>query len=391
MNVPFVSEWGSHGMPSAQTYTEIVRPEESSARIGPTLLKMKEKLMQQQFPEIIHHWVEFDPGRLPQMLSRGSAYDQLAEVPLDRFSEAVNAGAGEFYKYSAEAARMAYPRNGGLLFWVWKRPWPIVGIQICDAFGQPLAMYYEVKRAFSSPWPCLVPPYLNYVPGDQVEMKTAVLADLRRGPLSGCRLTARLVGPDLAERQRWDKLAPVDMPAQPEAVAGPGFRFRVPDEFARSFFFVVLEMSDPQAHRLARNAYPFRCPPQLEDAAFRRKYRESPRPALMLDRGPWLRPQLEKHPTTLTCTILESSREDRRRARLRVEIRNLGPRPAVMVSLHVAGRVRYVADDAGFWLEPGESRTLALRLRLDPADGATSWKVSARAWNGGSAPSDWHP
>jgi hypothetical protein len=314
------------------------------------------------------------------MLSRGSAYDQLAEAPLDRFSEAVNAGAGEFYKYSAEAAR-AYPRNGGLLFWVWKRPWPITGIQICDGLGQPLAAYYQVKRAFSSPWPCLAPPHLNYVSGDEVEMKTTVLADLRSGPLPGCRLTARLVGPDLVERQRWDKLSPVDVPDQPEAAAGPSFRFRVPDEFARSFFFVVLELSEPRGHRLVRNVYPLRCPPQLEDAAFRRKYRESPRPALMLDRGPWLRPQLERYPTTLTCKVLESSREDRGRARLRVEIRNLGSRPAVMASLHVAGRVRYVADDADFWLEPGQSRTLGLRLRLDAADPATSWTVSARAWN----------
>jgi beta-mannosidase len=368
-------------MPSPQTYAEVVRPEEATARIGPTLLKMDEKLMQRQYPEIIDHWVEFHPSRLPQMLSRGSAFDRLADVPLDRFSEGVNAGAAEFYKYSAEAARAAYPRSGGLLFWVWKRPWPVVGIQICDGLGQPLAAYYEIKRAFSSPWPCLVPPYLDYAPGDEVEMQTKVLADLPGRPLSGCRLSARLLGPDLVERQRWDQWPAVDVPARPESVAGASFHFRVPDEFARKFFFVVLELADAQGHRLARNAYCFRCPVQLEDAAFRQKYRQAPGPGLQLDAGPWLRPQLEKYPTTLTCKVVESTREDRGRTRLNVEIRNTGPRPAVMASLDVAGRVRYVADDAGFWLEPGESRSLKLRLRLEPGEEAKSWNVSARAWN----------
>ena len=379
---PFVSEWGSHGMPSPQTYAEVVSPRESTARIGPTLLKMSEKLMAEQFPEIIHHWVEFNPGRLPQMLARGSAYDRLADVTLDRFSDAVNAGAAEFYKISAEAARTGYPRNGGLLFWVWKRPWPIVGIQICDGLGQPLPVYYDVKRAFSSPWPCLAPPHLSYAPGDRVEMKTAVLTETRRADMAGCRLTARLIGPDLVERRRWDDLPRVDVPSQPESVGGPGFEFSVPDDFARSFFFVLLDLSDSQGKHLARNAYWLRCPPQLEDAAFRRKYRESPRPQLVLDQGPWLRPQLEKHPTTLSCKVLEARREDGNRGQLRVELRNTGTRPAVMASVHVAGKVRYAADDAYFWLEPGESRVLGVRLRLDPAHEQSTWNVSARAWNG---------
>ncbi|HOM18193.1 MAG TPA: hypothetical protein PLQ00_12755, partial [Thermoguttaceae bacterium] len=163
---PFMSEWGSHGMPSGATYRQIVRPEEADVVIGPILFQMDKKLMEERFPEIAYHWVEFEPSRLPQMLARGSAFDHLAQAPLGRFSEAVAVGSGEFYKLSAEAARASFPQNGGLLFWVWKRPWPIVGIQICDGFGHPLAVYYEVKRAFRSPWVCLAPPHLTYTPGE---------------------------------------------------------------------------------------------------------------------------------------------------------------------------------------------------------------------------------
>jgi len=378
---PFGSEWGSHGMPSAQTYREIVRAEEADAAIGPTLLKMDKKRMEERFPEIAYHWVEFQPSRLPQMLSRGSAYDDLATVPLGRFTEAVAAGSAEFYKYSAEAARSGYPNNGGLLFWVWKRPWPIVGIQICDGFGQPLAVYYDVKRAYSSPWPCLVPPHLNYVPGDEVEMKTLVFSEVNRADLRGARLAVRLLDPQLKERQAWNDGPAIDVPAGPQSVAGPTVRFTVPDDFARSFFFVVLEIHDAAGKLLARNAYTFRCPPQLEDAAFREEYRRGAKRGLQLTEGPWLRPQLIELPGKLNARVVAAEKESETRGRLVVEVENTGERPTVMTGVHVEGRLRYVADDAFFWLEPGERRTVKLRLRLIPGESPADWEVSARAWN----------
>jgi beta-mannosidase len=378
---PFASEWGSHGMPTAQTYREIVRAEEAEAAIGPTLLKMDKKLMDEHFPEIAYHWVEFNPARLPQMLSRGSAYDDLATVPLERFTEAIAAGSAEFYKYSAEAARSGYPRSGGLLFWVWKRPWPIVGIQICDGLGQPLSVYYDVKRAYSSPWPCLVPPHLNYVPGDDVEMKTLVFSDVNHADVKGARLNARLIDPQLNERQVWNDWPAVDVPAGPESIAGPAIGFTVPDDFARSFFFVVIEINDAAGKLLARNVYTFRCPPQLEEAAFREAYRRGSKQGLQLSEGPWLRPQLLKFPTELDAKVVSAEKESDTRGRLVVEIENTGDRPAVMTNVHVAGCLRYVADDAFFWLEPGERREVKLRLRLLPRESPTEIWVSARAWN----------
>jgi beta-mannosidase len=383
---PFVSEWGSHGMPTAQTYREVLSPKESEAVVGPTLMQMNEKLMKERFPEITHHWVEFNPGRLPQMLARGSAFDNLAAINLERFTEAVAAGSAEFYKYSAEAARFGYPQNGGLLFWVWKRPWPITGIQIVDGLGQPLSVYYDVKRAFSSPWPCLMPPHLDYAPGDQVETPTAVLAEANGAGLKGLRLAARLIGPDLKERQAWRDLPALDVPAGSESARGPALNFTVPPDFARAFFFVVLDLTGPDGKQLARNVYTFRCPPQLEDKEFREKYRATPQPALLLSQGPWLRPQLEKQPTELSARVLSLTKESDSRSRLVVEVKNTGRQPAVMTNVRVAGPVRHVADDAFFWLEPGEQRRVALRLRLPPELAQSPLSVVAEAWNAAGSP-----
>ena len=381
MRGPFISEWGTHAMPTPQSYRELLSPRESDAVIGPTLLKMDKKAMAADYPEIMHHWVEFQPDRLVQMLARGSAFDDLATAPLDRFSEAVAAGAGEFYQYSCEAARLGYPQNGGLLLWVWKRPWPNAGIQLVDGLGRPLSIYYDVKRAYGTPWPCAMPPYLNYAPGDAVELPLAVLGEAAQPARKGLRMTVRLLGPDLKERQAWRDLPPFDRPDGSESCRGPSVTFTVPQDFARSFFFVVLDLSGPKGQRLARNAYTLRCPPQLEDAAFRTAYRARAPQGLLLEKGPWLRTQVSKTPTRLSCRLLSAKRESDSRVCAVAEVKNDGDLPAVKTDVEAAGAAKWFADDAYFWLEPGESRTVRLTIRATPDQPLSKIALEARAWN----------
>jgi len=382
LHAAFISEWGTHAMPAPQTYRDMLSAKEADAVMGPVLLKMDKQAMADAFPEIMHHWVEFQPDRLTQMLARGSAYDDLSSVPLGRFSDAVATGAAEFYKYSCEAARTGFPRNGGLLLWVWKRPWPNAGIQLVDGMGRPLATYYAVKRAYGPLWPCLKPPHLNYVPGERVEIPTAALHELARPAPAAVKLSARLVGPDLAVRQRWDGWPAVALTVGAEADSGPSLSFTVPEDFARSFFFVVLEATGVDGGPAVRNVYTFRCPPQLEDAGFRERYRAKAGQGLFLDKGPWLRPQVEARKTELTLREIADGSTCASGAQRTVEIRNAGRYPSVMTHARVEGSVCAVADDAYFWLEPGESRVVALRVRS--ADGRALPEkptVTAAAWN----------
>jgi beta-mannosidase len=383
---PFISEWGTHAMPTPQSYRELLSAREAQAVIGPTLLKMDKKAMAAEYPEITHHWVEFQPDRLVQMLARGAAFDNLREATLDRFSEAVAAGAGEFYHYSCEAARSGYPQNGGLLLWVWKRPWPNAGIQIVDGLGRPLSVYYDVKRAYGSPWPCAMPLHLNYAPGDEVELPLAVLGEAAQPAMKGLRMAVRLMGPDLRERQAWRELPPFDMAEGAESCRGPSVRFSVPREFARAFFFAVLDLSDAQGRPRARNVYTFRCPPQLEDEAFRTQYRAKAAQGLLLDNGPWLRTQVEKLPAKLSCRLVSAEQDGEAGARLVAEVKNEGSVPAVKACVEVAGSVRFVADDAYFWLEPGETRTVRLRVQAQPGTPSAHLRLSASAWNARPAP-----
>jgi len=228
----------------------------------------------------------------------------------------------------------------------------------------------------------LRPRHLNYVPGDQVEMPTMVLNEAAGPARKGLRLAARLLGPDLKPRKAWRDLAAIDASEGAESVEGPVLNFTVPADFARSFFFVILDLSDAADKRLARNVYTFRCPPQLEDKAFCDAYRKAPPPlGLRLSEGPWLRPQLEKLPTRLSSRVTSVVKESDRRWRLAVEVKNAGQRPAVMVEVGAAGSVRYVADDAYFWLDPGETRLVNLRLRTPTGTKQSDLVVTAKAWN----------
>ena len=52
-----------------------------------------------------------------------------------------------------------------------------------------------------------------------------------------------------------------------------------------------------------------------------------------------------------------------------------------MTHVQVAGSVCHVADDAFFWLEPGEARTIALRVRSGNGTPLGKPSLTVRAWN----------
>ena len=79
--------------------------------------------------------------------------------------------------------------------------------------------------------------------------------------------------------------------------------------------------------------------------------------------------------------ILPETLEVPANTRFRLEVKNEGPAPAVKTAVDVAGTVRFVADDANFWLEPGEARTVRLRVRMPSPAPASGLRVSASAWN----------
>lgn len=120
----------------------------------------------------------------------------------------------------------------------------------------------------------------------------------------------------------------------------------------------------------------------MSDEVFRQKYRATPQPALMLDKGPWLKPQTAAQPTSLTAALVEQQPTAPLRSPLRVRIKNTGSKPAFNTRLDIEGapRVFYTTDNF-FWLAPDEQRELQAEvLWREPARREPAVLV-VNAWN----------
>jgi len=76
-----------------------------------------------------------------------------------------------------------------------------------------------------------------------------------------------------------------------------------------------------------------------------------------------------------------AERADDGTVRVTAEIRNAGALPAVKTCVAVDGADRAVADDAYFWLEPGETKMVVVRVQPKAGVETSGLRVSASAWN----------
>ena len=367
--VPYLSESGMHSIPDAQSIREVVNPDEVSGSLG----SMMEKSFPAQHPELMQHFVEFQRDRVPRMLSRASHIADVSAPTLDTLSEATQIGAGEFYQIFSEQMQADYPVTTGLMPWVFKRPWPVIAIMLVDGFGQPTAPYYFLKRTYEPTHLLVRLAQLMWAKGETVPIQCQVT---HAGGEARADLQATVEVFDPAFVSVWKKSQPVSLKPGPSVAEQDFGGFAIPDSFDNRFFFVVAELRQTNGKVLSRSVYWPRCLSQMSDAGFREKYRASPQPGLMLDKGPWLKPQAGSQPTKLS---LSASRQGKR---LVVRIRNTGGKPAFLTRLDVEGAKRlFYATDNFFWLAPGEERELDVEISWREPSARTGAMLAVSAWN----------
>jgi beta-mannosidase len=158
--------------------------------------------------------------------------------------------------------------------------------------------------------------------------------------------------------------------------------FTLADDLQDHFFLVVAELKKADGELVSRSVYWPRCLKLMEDADFRRKYRETPQPSLNFDHGPWLKDQVAAQPTSLQLGVVSAKNLSANRSHLEVHVRNAGRVPAFLTHLDIAGAQRaFYATDNYFWLAPGEERTLGMEvLWRDPAT-RNKAEITVAAWN----------
>lgn len=370
--IPWMSETGMHSMPEAGLLRELVSDKEFF-----DLGKMWDKSFAAGHRELIHHFAEYGPGRVPRMLSRASHITDMSNPTIESIAEATQIGAGEFYQVMSEKVQGNYPITTGLMPWVFKRHWPVIAIQLMDWFGQPGAPYYFLKRTYEPTHVAIDIPRLLWKAGERITLRTKITHALPQA-IPGAGITIRVY--DDAFRQLAAYEQPVSVAAGTSVTDTAIDSFLIPSTYKDRFLFLLAELKDASGKLVSRSFYYPRVLSQMEDAAFYEAYMRESNPWPTLEKGPWLRPTVGKTRTSLQLAVVQHNRLNNEAAVIQAVVTNNGKVPAFMTTLDVTGAKRaFTATDNFYWLMPGEKREITLKVHWREKKAGNM--ITAQAWN----------
>lgn len=92
--LPFLAESGIHSFPNFRTIKKLINEKESTG----ILPDLSSEEFGKNFPELINHFSEYNPGRIPRMLARASQIIDVNTFTLEDICEATQVQAYEFYQ-----------------------------------------------------------------------------------------------------------------------------------------------------------------------------------------------------------------------------------------------------------------------------------------------------
>ncbi len=370
---PWVSETGMHSMPESNLFYELVDNKEFF-----DLGKMWDKNFSKGHPEFIHHFAEFSPDRVPRMLSRASHIDDLSDPTIEAVTEATQIGAGEFYQIFSEKMQGNYPVTAGLMPWVFKRPWPVVAIQLMDWFGQPVAPYYFLKRTYESTHVSLDLQRLVWAPGETISLKGKII----HAGESGFPAIISVNVYDDSFHPSWSDERETSIQEGPAVMQTDLGEYHIPTEYRDRFLLIITELKNKSGELISRSLYYPRILAKMEDQEFHDKYLNEPLPWITLDKGPWLKPTVAKNKTTIEVSSIQPGRFTGNMGKLSFVVKNSGEKPAFMTQIDITGCKRlFTASDNFFWLAPGESKIIETDISLREEHPPRKFNLEVKAWN----------
>lgn len=370
---PWISETGIHSMPEANLFYELVNKKE---------FKDLGEMWNNDFPknhtEFIHHFAEYSPGRIPRMLSRASHIDDMSDPSIESITEATQIGAGEFYQVLSEKMQGNYPITSGLMTWVFKRPWPVVGIQMMDWFGQAAAPYYFLKRTYEPIHSSLDLERLIWAPGERIKLKNKITHSGKEA-LSGI---VSVIVYDDNFKTLWTKEKEINVETGTSVTQIDFAEYLIPVSYTNRYLFIITELKNRQGEFISRSVYYPRVLKRMENQEYYNKYVNEPVPWPTLDKGPWLKPTVAGTKTKLESKLLTNKSVSPNQSQIKVKITNAGKIPAFMVKLDISGIKRaFFATDNYFWLAPGESNDITVNILWRESTDNKKITVNMQAWN----------
>ncbi|MDR2118596.1 MAG: hypothetical protein LBP25_03570 [Tannerellaceae bacterium] len=373
--IPYVAETGIHCITDPKNIREVVTGSELEDLSG-----MYQKEFAAKHPEFVEHFAEYNPERVPRMLSRASHIDNMAKPKLEDIAEASQIGAGEFYQVMSEGFQCNYPVATGLMPWVYKRPWPVVAaINLVDGYGHPSATYYFLKRTYEPTRVAIDIKRILWAPGEVFPVTVKVINGVDRRAFAG-KVDVQVF--DDRFKEVWTQTKTFEI-AQGTAVTSCDYgSYTIPADYRERIFFIVATLYDASGKLISRADYWPRTIRQMEDKTYYAKYSAEPVEWPALDKGPWLKPAVSKVKTKLLVSHAEIKSFGNSSGTLSFTVTNAGNVPSFMTSFDLEGVKRsFFANDNYFWLPPGESKHIEMEMNLRETAPVKNLTLTVKSWN----------
>ena len=355
--LPFLAESGIHSFPSFHSLKQLVCKEEYEAKLP----DLASRDFAEGFPELMNHFTEYNPARIPQMLSRASQITNIRNCNLEVLCEATQIQAYEWYTVMVQAMEENYPACGGILPWVFKRPWATVGIQVVDGMGQPSYPYYAIRNTYQNLSICFCEQWSILKPREEIPL-TLKIFNRSEEDLTNAIVTLTVYDPTLQPDAEYS----CAYDGRTEYRFAP---FTLSEKYTDHCFLICVELTRG-GEVLARTTYYPKCTSLYTDPALFERHRAAPVGNLYFHNGPWLIEDLKaarKADVATEITPIEITPEGYRV--YRITVKNTSDTPAYPVTVDVRNTTcRFYLDDNFFLLKPGEVKTVMLtcdKLGLD--------------------------
>lgn len=372
---PMIAETGIHSITDSKGIREVVNHAELTDLGG-----MYEDSFAKSHPEFVMHFAEYEPSRVPRMLSRASHIADLTNPAIEEISEATQVAAGEFYQIMAEGIQANYPITTGLMPWVYKRPWPVVAaIHLVDGFGQPSAPYYFLKRTYLPTRVTLQVDRLIWGPGESFPMQIKVLNSASQAGFDG-KVHVQIYDDTFKPLWQSEGNLSVQKDASVNSLELPSFK--IPNNYRQKYFFVLVSLYNSDGNLISQADYWPRTIPQMEDLEYREKYINGPTVWPTLDNGPFLKTTVSSSWTDLNLRLDKLITDENGNHIAVVSVENTGRHPSFMTQFEIEGVSRlFFAEDNFFWLHPGENRQIQMTIKFRDEVDHQEVQLVVSSWN----------
>lgn len=361
--LPFLGESGIHSFPQYKTLKKLINPQEATG----VICDLSAPEFREAYPELLNHFTEYKPNRVQRLMSRISQIVSLDNVYLRDICEASQVQAYEFYQLMIQAMQENYPVCGGIMPWVFKRPWPTVAIQTVDGDDRPGYGYYSVLNSYKPVNICWCQQWTILAPEEEIPLTVKVF-NQNNEDLSDTQITLTVFNPDMTIFKEFK------CRYQPVFDFG---KMRLPEQFTNNCFLVCADISR-NGISVGRSVYFNKCTNALANAELYKKYRSAPTENLYFKNGPWLKPSIQNAKRAVLEANIISRGFDGKYHFASISVKNSSGITAYPVTVDLTDdEQRCFLSDNFFMLKPFEEKQISITC-----DKGSVQEISIQLWNG---------